>query len=121
MYSTFRTSSIIQISTGTIVDATIIHAPSSTKNANKERDPEMHQTRKGNQWYFGLKAHIGVESRQGVVHSVCMSAASVADCHMLPACSTERSEKYGATAAMHPSVTRLVAAGSPARPTCTIG
>jgi IS5 family transposase len=74
----------IQIATGTIVDATIIHAPSSTKNASGKRDPEMHQTRKGNQWYFGLKAHIGVDSKQGVVHSVCTSAASVADCHMLP-------------------------------------
>jgi IS5 family transposase len=74
----------IQIATGTIVDATIIHAPSSTKNASGQRDPEMHQTRKGNQWYFGLKAHIGVDSKQGVVHSVCTSAASVADKHMLP-------------------------------------
>jgi IS5 family transposase len=66
------------------VDATIIHAPSSTKNASGKRDPEMHQTRKGNQWYFGLKAHIGVDSRQGIVHSVCTTAASVADKHMLP-------------------------------------
>ena len=74
----------IQIATGTIIDATIIHAPSSTKNASGERDPEMHQTRKGNQWYFGLKAHVGVDSKQGVVHSVCTSAASVADKHMLP-------------------------------------
>ena len=49
-----------------------------------ERDPEMHQTKKGNQWYFGAKAHIGVDSKQGVVHSVCTSAASVADMHMLP-------------------------------------
>src|ERR1019366_6522347 len=63
--------------TGTIVDATIIHAPSSTKNSSGERDPEMHQTKKGNQWYFGLKAHIGVDSKEGVVHSVCTSAASV--------------------------------------------
>jgi IS5 family transposase len=74
----------IKIATGTIVDATIIHAPSSTKNEKKERDPEMHQTRKGNQWYFGLKAHIGVDAKQGTVHSVCTTAASVADCHMLP-------------------------------------
>jgi IS5 family transposase len=74
----------IRIATGTIVDATIIHAPSSTKNASGKRDPEMHQTRKGKQWYFGLKAHIGVDSRQGIVHSVCTSAASVADKHMLP-------------------------------------
>jgi IS5 family transposase len=74
----------IRITSGTIVDATIIHAPSSTKNASGERDPEMHQTRKGKQWYFGLKAHIGVDSKQGVVHSVCTTAASVADVSMLP-------------------------------------
>ena len=74
----------IRIGTGTIVDATIIHAPSSTKNASGRRDPEMHQTRKGNQWFFGMKAHIGVDSRQGHVHSVCSTAASVADKHMLP-------------------------------------
>ena len=73
----------IRITTGTIVDATIIHAPSSTKNAKKERDPEMHQTKKGNQWYFGMKAHIGVDSKEGVVHSVSTSAASVSDVHML--------------------------------------
>lgn len=74
----------IRISTGTIVDATIIAAPSSTKNSKKERDPEMHQTRKGNQYYFGAKAHIGVDSKEGIVHSVCTSAASVSDVHMLP-------------------------------------
>ena len=74
----------IRITTGTIVDATIIHAPSSTKNEKKERDPEMHQTKKGNQWYFGAKAHIGVDSKEGIVHSVCTSAASVSDVHMLP-------------------------------------
>src|SRR5438105_9677322 len=74
----------IRITTGTIVDATIIHAPSSTKNQSGERDPEMHQTRKGKQWYFGLKAHIGVDSKQGHVHSVCTPTASVADKHMLP-------------------------------------
>jgi transposase, IS5 family len=74
----------IRITTGAIVDATIIHAPSSTKNENKERDPEMHQTKKGNQWYFGMKAHIGVDSKEGIVHSVCSRAASVSDVHMLP-------------------------------------
>jgi IS5 family transposase len=74
----------IRISTGTIVDATIISAPSSTKNEKKERDPEMHQTKKGGQYYFGAKAHIGVDSKEGVVHSVCTSAASVHDKHMLP-------------------------------------
>jgi IS5 family transposase len=74
----------IKIATGTIVDATIIHAPSSTKNENRERDPEMHQTRKGNQWYFGLKAHIGVDAKQGTVHSVVTTAANVSDCRVLP-------------------------------------
>jgi IS5 family transposase len=74
----------IHISTGTIVDATIISAPSSTKNIKKERDPAMHQTRKGQQWYFGAKAHIGVDSKETAVHSVATSAASVADKHMLP-------------------------------------
>ncbi len=74
----------IRIGTGTIVDASIIHAPSSTKNSSGTRDPEMHQTRKGNQWYFGMKAHIGVDSKEGHVHSLCSSAASVADKHMLP-------------------------------------
>jgi IS5 family transposase len=74
----------IRIGRGTIVDATILHAPSSTKNRSGERDPEMHQTRKGKQWYFGLKAHVGVDSKEGHVHSLCTSAASVADKHMVP-------------------------------------
>jgi IS5 family transposase len=74
----------IRISTGTIVDATIINAPSSTKNSTGKRDPQMHQTKKGNQWYFGAKAHIGVDSKETVVHSVATSAASVADAHILP-------------------------------------
>jgi IS5 family transposase len=74
----------IKIQTGTIVDATIIHAPSSTKNEAGKRDPEMHQTKKGNQWYFGLKAHIGVDAKEGHVHSLITSAANVADMHMLP-------------------------------------
>jgi IS5 family transposase len=73
----------MRIGTGTIVDATIIHAPSSTKNASGKRDPEMHQTRKGKQWFFGMKAHIGVDSKEGIVHSLCSTAASVADKHML--------------------------------------
>jgi IS5 family transposase len=75
----------IRIATGAIVDATIIAAaPSSTKNSKKERDPEMHQTRKGNQWHFGANAHIGVDNKSGAIHSVCTSAASVSDVHMLP-------------------------------------
>jgi IS5 family transposase len=80
----FLASRGIRIGTGTIVDATIINAPSSTKNSTGKRDPEMHQTKKGNQWYFGAKAHIGVDSKETVVHSVATSAASVADKHMLP-------------------------------------
>jgi len=64
---------------GTIVDATIIGAPSSTKNKKRERDPEMHQTKKGNEWHFGMKAHIGVDAQSGLVHSVVGTAANVAD------------------------------------------
>ncbi|MBU2213605.1 IS5 family transposase [Patescibacteria group bacterium] len=64
---------------GTIVDATIIAAPSSTKNRDKKRDPEMHQTKKGNQWYFGMKGHIGVDVDSGIVHSVEGTAANVHD------------------------------------------
>jgi transposase, IS5 family len=67
------------MSAGTIVDATIINAPSSTKNEQKQRDPEMHQTKKGNQWYFGMKAHTGVDKDSGVVHSVAVSAANLHD------------------------------------------
>ncbi|EKT4521416.1 IS5 family transposase [Pseudomonas putida] len=64
---------------GTIVDATLIHAPSSTKNQDGKRDPEMHQTKKGNQYYFGMKAHIGADVESGLVHSVVGTAANVAD------------------------------------------
>lgn len=74
----------LKVSTGTIVDATIIHAPSSTKNADQARDPDMRQTRKGNQWYFGMKAHIGVDSKTKIIHSAVATAANVADCHLLP-------------------------------------
>jgi transposase, IS5 family len=64
---------------GTIVDATIIAAPPSTKNREAERDPEMHQTKKGNQWHFGMKAHIGVDADSGLIHTVVATAANVAD------------------------------------------
>ncbi len=70
---------------GTIVDATIIAAPSSTKNKRKARDPEMHQTRKGNQWHFGMKAHIGVDVASGVVHTVVGTAANEADINQMAA------------------------------------
>jgi IS5 family transposase len=74
----------LKVSKGTIVDATIINAPSSTKNATGSRDPDMHQTKKGNQWYFGMKAHVGVDSKTKVIHSVVATAANVADATILP-------------------------------------
>jgi IS5 family transposase len=77
-------SSGFKLKTGTIVDATIIGAPSSTKNKEGKRDPEMHQTRKGQQWYFGMKMHIGVDSQTGLVHSAVVTAANVHDKHPLP-------------------------------------
>jgi len=64
---------------GTLVDATLIAAPSSTKNQEKQRDPDMHQTRKGNQWYFGMKAHLGADRDSKLVHTVVVTAANVAD------------------------------------------
>ena len=73
----------LKVSTGTIVDATIIDAPSSTKNKAGKRDPEMHQTRKGNQWYFGMKAHIGVDSKSKLIHSVAATAANAHDSQLL--------------------------------------
>jgi len=74
----------IKVGTGTIVDATLIAAPSSTKNADKAREPEMHQTRKGRQWHFGMKMHIGVDSQTGLTHSAVVTAANVHDKHPLP-------------------------------------
>jgi len=73
----------LKVNRGTIVDATIINAPSSTKNKDKQRDPEMHQTRKGNQWYFGMKAHIGVDSQTKLIHSVAATPANVHDSQVL--------------------------------------
>jgi IS5 family transposase len=73
----------LRLSKGTIVDATIIAAPSSTKNAAGERDPEMHQTKKGNEWHFGMKAHVGVDSQSKVIHSVVVTPANTADCKVM--------------------------------------
>jgi transposase, IS5 family len=73
----------IEVGGGTIVDATIIAAPTSTKNKTKARDPEMHQTKKGNQWYFGMKLHIGADSQSGAVHSADVTAANTHDSQML--------------------------------------
>ena len=69
----------LMLKTGTVVDATLISAPSSTKNDKGERDPEMHQTKKGNQWHFGMKAHIGVDADSGLVHTVTTTAANAHD------------------------------------------
>lgn len=74
----------LKVSRGTIVDASIIDAPSSTKNRKKERDPEMHSTRKGRQWHFGMKAHIGVDSGSKLIHSVVATPANVHDSQVLP-------------------------------------
>ena len=65
---------------GTIVDATIIHAPSSTKNKTGKRDPEMHQVKKGNEWHFGMKVHVGVDAGTGYVHTITGTAANEHDC-----------------------------------------
>ena len=73
----------IKVAGGTIVDATIIAAPSSTKNEDKQRDPEMHQTKKGNQWYFGMKGHIGVDSKSGLIHSAAVTPANTHDSQVL--------------------------------------
>ena len=73
----------VKITTGTIVDATIISAPSSTKNADQARDPEMHQTKKGNEWRFGMKAHVGVDSKTKLIHSLVTTPANVADSAVL--------------------------------------
>ena len=74
----------VRITTGTIVDATILHAPSSTKNREQKRDPEMHQTKKGNQWYFGMKAHVAVDSNTKLIHTAVVTPANVADATVLP-------------------------------------
>jgi IS5 family transposase len=74
----------MKLSGGTIVDATLIAAPPSTKNQEQSRDPEMHQSKKGNQWYFGMKLHIGADSHTGLVHSASVTAGNVHDSHELP-------------------------------------
>ena len=82
--NTYLRENGIKVGNGTIVDATIISAPSSTKNQDGKRDPEMHQTAKGKQWYFGMKAHIGVDSKTKIIHTIKASAANVADALALP-------------------------------------
>lgn len=74
----------MKLSGGTIVDATLIAAPPSTKNQDKSRDPEMHQAKKGNEWHFGMKLHIGTDSKSGLIHSASVTAANVHDSHQVP-------------------------------------
>jgi len=74
----------VRITTGTIVDATILHAPSSTKNQKQQRDPKMHHTRKGKRWYFGMIADVGVDSKTKIIHTAVATAANVADSAVLP-------------------------------------
>ncbi len=86
----------VRITTGTIVDATIIHAPTSTKNREQKRDPEMHQTKKGNQWYFGMKAHVGVDSKTKLIHTALVTAANVGMRPCCRSCCTVRRPGCGA-------------------------
>ncbi len=74
----------MKLGTGTTLDATILGAPSSTQNRDCRRDPEMHQTRNGRQWYFGMRLHIGVDSLTGLAHRAVVTAANVHDKHPLP-------------------------------------
>src|SRR5439155_22701767 len=74
----------VRITTGTILVATILHAPTSTKNREQQRDAEMHQTKKGEQWYFGMKAHVGVDSKTKIIHPAVRTAPNVADSTVLP-------------------------------------
>jgi IS5 family transposase len=73
----------VMMTYSTLVDATIIEAPSSTKNKEQQRDPEMHQTKKGNQWHLGMKAHIGVDAKSGLTHSLVTTAANEHDLNQL--------------------------------------
>ena len=102
----------LKLGTGTIVDATIIGAPSSTKNADKKRDPEMHQTRKGQQWYFGMKLHIGVDSKTGLAHSAVVTAANVHDKHPVPQLLHGQEEQFYGDSA-YASQTELIHSKAP--------
>jgi IS5 family transposase len=102
----------LKVGTGTIVDATIIAAPSSTKNASGARDPEMHQTKKGNQWHHGMKLHIGMDKDTGLTHSAVVTAANVHDKHPLPQLlHGQEAEVYGDSA--YASQQELIASKAP--------
>jgi IS5 family transposase len=108
----------IAIKSGTIVDATIISAPSSTKNEEKQRDPEMRQTRKGQQWYFGMKLHIGVDSESGLAHSAVVTSANVHDKHALPKLLHGFERHVYGDSAYH-NQTELIARAAPLAEDCT--
>lgn len=108
----------LKVGTGTIVDATIIGAPSSTKNKDKKRDPEMHQTRKGKQYYFGMKMHIGVDSQTGLTHSAVITAANVHDKHPLPDLLHGREQQVWGDSA-YASQKELIHSKAPAATDCT--
>src|SRR5438094_1594202 len=100
----------VRITTGTIVDATILHAATSTKNRQQQRDPEMHQTKKGKQWYFGMKAHVGVDSKTKIIHTAVATAANVADSAVLTGLSRADRSDPGVRASgpgLHPSALPL--------------
>jgi IS5 family transposase len=86
LVNTYLDENGLRVSRRTIVDASIINAPSSTKNRDQARDPDMHQTKKGNQWYFGMKLHIGVDSKTKLVHNAVATAANVHDSQVLVWC-----------------------------------
>jgi IS5 family transposase len=100
------------------VDATIIGAPSSTKNKDNKRDPEMHQTRKGKQYYFGMKMHIGVDSQTGLAHSAVVTAANVHDKHPLPDLLHGREQQVWGDSA-YASQQELIRSKAPAATDCT--
>ena len=83
---------------GTLIDATLIAAPSSTKNEKRERDPDMHQAKKGNQWHFGMKAHIGADDQSGLVHTVISTAANVSDISQAAELMHDQEKRMGADA-----------------------
>ncbi|MFV0278835.1 MAG: transposase [Parahaliea sp.] len=96
---------------GMIVDATIIAAPSSIKNEKKERDPEMHQVKKGNEWHFGMKMHIGVDDALGLIHSLETTAANAADINLRASCCTAMKRWCGVTRATRGSTSTRSTAG----------
>ncbi|MBB5421765.1 IS5 family transposase [Paraburkholderia sp. JPY171] len=121
-------SSGMKLNSGTIVDATLISAPGSTKNEQKARDPEMHQTRKGKQWHVGMKLHIGLDSQSGLAHSAVVTAANVHDKRPLPRLLHGQEQRvYGDSAyasqkaLIHSKAPRGTRLHQPANPACGSG